>query len=174
MSSASTATKTSKRSNSPSSHRKPCDICHKLCDVLVRCRIDETLKWCLVCTSGCWQDVSGGQVDGPDKPFYQYGGMWKNKVAGASAKKPKAKKSVPVRKWNDAGSKYVTNDKVEQDGKTWICRKSHNSSVETTMPGLGYTYWKEYPDSTAESQDPINKGFEQGEDSQDGRRFNSV
>ena len=89
--------------------------------------------------------------------------MWKNKVAGASAKKPKAKKSIPIRQWKDAGLRHVTNDKVEHDGKIWICRRSYKSSVETTMPGLGYTYWKEYPDSTAKSQNPINKELEQNE-----------
>lgn len=101
--------------------------------------------------------------------------MWKNKVAGASAKKPKAKKSVPVKKWKDAGLQYVTNDKVEHDGKIWLCRRSHHkSSVETTMPGLGYTYWKEYSDSTAESQDPIKKVLEQSEASQDVKISSSV
>ena len=89
--------------------------------------------------------------------------MWKNKVAGASAKKPKAKKSVPVRKWTDAGLKYVMNDKVEHDGKIWICRRSHKSSDETSMPGSGYTYWKEYSVSAAELQGSTDKELEQDE-----------
>ena len=82
--------------------------------------------------------------------------MWKNKVAGASAKKPKAKKNVPARRWNDAGLKYVTNDKVEHEGKVWICRRSHKSSGKT-VPGLGYTYWKEHEESKTEPIDSANR-----------------
>ena len=133
----------SKRANSPSSHRKPCDLCHKPSDVLVRCRIDKTLEWKLVCTSKCWKEVSGGEIDGPDKPLYQYGGMWKNKHAGVSAKKKsKCKKTEIPRAWNGCGMKYTTNDKVMHNGEVWVCRKSHRS-CETEEPGSGYILWKE-------------------------------
>ena len=84
--------KSSKRDVSPSAYSKPCDLCHQRRDVLVRCRIDELQEWHFVCTGKCWRKVSGGVIDGPEKPFYQYGGMWKNKHAGASAKKRKEKK----------------------------------------------------------------------------------
>lgn len=97
--------------------------------------------------------MSGGKIDGPDMPFYQYGGMWKNKHAGVSAKKPKKKKhpteTLQVRQWSPAEVYYTTNDKVFDDGALWICRRSHLSE-EKRRPGLGYTYWKE-----AEGQEPI-------------------
>lgn len=84
------APKKQKRSISPSAHSKPCSICHTPSDVLVRCRIDETPTWHFVCPKKCWKEYSGGVVDGDaDHPFYKYGGMWKNKHAGVSAKKPK-------------------------------------------------------------------------------------
>ena len=81
--------KPSKRDIPSSKYSKQCDLCHELKDVLVRCRIDEAQEWHFVCTGKCWRKVSGGVIDGPDKPFYQYGGMWKNKHAGVSAKKHK-------------------------------------------------------------------------------------
>lgn len=82
-----------KRSVSPSAFRKPCDVCHEPKDVLVRCQIDDTATWRFVCTKQCWKAVSGGMVDGSmDHPFYRYGGMWKNKHALVTAKKPKSKK----------------------------------------------------------------------------------
>ena len=91
--------------------------------------------------------MSGGQIDGPDMPFYQYGGMWKNKHAGISAKKPKRNKKHPTevflaRQWSPAEVHYTTNDKVIDDGTLWICRRSHLSE-EAKKPCLGYTYWKE-------------------------------
>ncbi|CAF9931742.1 MAG: hypothetical protein HETSPECPRED_008183 [Heterodermia speciosa] len=151
-----TTKKASKRSNSPSSHRKPCDLCYKMCDVLVRCRIDETLIWHLVCTSKCWKQVSGGEIDGgPGKSYYQYGGMWKNKLAGVSAKKPKQKKNSLIREWNKYGIRYVMNDKVKHAGTIWVCRRSHKSS-ETTIPDLGCTYWKEYEKVPDEPSDAEN------------------
>jgi len=133
---------TGKRSKSPSSYRKKCDLCHTPSDVLVRCRIDDTLNWHFVCTSKCWKEVSGGVVDGPDKPYYVYGGMWKNKHAGVSAKKPKGKTGVHIEDWNAYNTRYVTNDKVRYSGRIWVCRKSHQSS-ETKYPGVDYALWKE-------------------------------
>lgn len=59
--------------------KKTCDICVKNVDLLIRCRVDETKKWKMVCGK-CWHDVSGGQVDGDSlHPFYTYGGLWKNR-----------------------------------------------------------------------------------------------
>ena len=141
-----------KRSKSPSSYRKQCDLCQVPKDVLVRCRIDETLEWHFVCTSRCWKQVSGGEIDGPDKPYYVYGGMWKNKRAGVSAKKPKRRVGAEVRDWSVSDVKYVTNEKVSYDGKVWICRRSHRSR-ETTNPGAGYAFWKE-DDATTSGDRP--------------------
>ena len=92
------------------SYRKPCTLCHKPRDVLVRCQIDSStittnpapndddnlpdLKpgaWHFVCPGSCWKRVSGGVIDGDLKEGregYRYGGMWKNKHAGVSAKVP--------------------------------------------------------------------------------------
>jgi hypothetical protein len=78
----------------PSPHSKPCDLCHRSRDVLIRCQIDETKQWHFVCTGKCWKDVSVGNQDGSsDYPFFRYGGMWKNKHELVSAKiKGEAKK----------------------------------------------------------------------------------
>lgn len=56
---------------------KPCDLCKRDRDLLVRCQIDGTEKWFMVC-GRCWRDVSGGVVDGDAAhPHYRYGGLWK-------------------------------------------------------------------------------------------------
>eukprot|EP01025_Chloroclados_australasicus_P025650 TRINITY_DN2559_c0_g1_i3.p4 TRINITY_DN2559_c0_g1~~TRINITY_DN2559_c0_g1_i3.p4 ORF type:complete len:153 (-),score=21.75 TRINITY_DN2559_c0_g1_i3:416-874(-) len=62
----------------PTIGQKDCDLCKKGKDLLIRCQIDETQKWFMVC-GRCWRDVSGGVVDGDaDHPHYRYGGLWKN------------------------------------------------------------------------------------------------
>ncbi|KAF2087185.1 hypothetical protein K490DRAFT_6942, partial [Saccharata proteae CBS 121410] len=69
---------------------KPCTICTTPRDVLVRCQTDSTGRWHFVCPGTCWRDVSGGRVDGDgEHPDYRYGGMWKNKHEGVSAKRKK-------------------------------------------------------------------------------------
>ena len=61
--------------------QKPCDLCTKNVNLLIRCQIDETKKWKMVCGK-CWHEVSGGQVDGDSAhPHYRYGGLWKNRSA---------------------------------------------------------------------------------------------
>ena len=90
----STPNKRKKRTKSPTAHRKACTLCDTLADVLVRCQIDRSGTWHFVCPGKCWKRVSGGVIDGDlAHQFYKYGGMWKNKHAGVSAKKPKAKKA---------------------------------------------------------------------------------
>ena len=62
----------------PSIGRKDCQTCAKASDVLVRCRIDATKNWFLICGK-CWNKYSGGVPDGDLKhPHYCYGGVWKN------------------------------------------------------------------------------------------------
>ncbi|KAJ9115227.1 hypothetical protein QFC20_001094 [Naganishia adeliensis] len=74
----------------PSTSTKKCEQCGKPSDVLIRCRKDETEKWFLLCPGTCWKEASGGKVDGTkDTPWYRYGGVWKNKKAATSGKKPK-------------------------------------------------------------------------------------
>lgn len=72
----------------PNPHSKPCDLCQRRRDVLIRCQTDETRQWRFICTGKCWTQVSGGEVDGDGQryPFYKYGGMWRNKHEVASAK----------------------------------------------------------------------------------------
>lgn len=58
---------------------KPCDVCQRERDLLVRCTVDESGKWVMVCGT-CWRGVSGGVVDGDAAhPHYRYGGLWKAK-----------------------------------------------------------------------------------------------
>lgn len=77
----------------PSPYSKPCDLCQRRRDVLIRCQTDESRKWPFVCRGKCWTQVSGGRVSGDSAhPFYRYGGMWQNKHEAVSAKiKGKAK-----------------------------------------------------------------------------------
>ncbi|KAI9727300.1 MAG: hypothetical protein M1828_006919 [Chrysothrix sp. TS-e1954] len=155
-------------------HRKPCTLCQKPRDVLVRCQIDSTETWHFVCPGKCWKEVSGGVVDG-DKTeiheWYRYGGMWKNKHEAVSAKKPKKPKKAAkplqeeqmtiaeadttsveprggVQSW-DCGEKiYVRNDKVLWDGTLWKCRKTHWSE-ERKPPTKAYSLWKDVPHESA-------------------------
>lgn len=58
--------------------QKQCSLCNQLKDLLIRCQIDKTEKWHMVCGK-CWKKVSGGVVDGDDDHAdYRYGGLWKN------------------------------------------------------------------------------------------------
>jgi hypothetical protein len=66
--------------------QKPCDACTKGCDLLVRCQVDETKAWKLVCGK-CWKAASGGVADGDvAHPHYRYGGLWKNRVTRVATK----------------------------------------------------------------------------------------
>lgn len=142
-----------KRSKSPSAYRKPCSLCEKPRDVLVRCRIDDTMQWNFVCPGSCWREVSGGVVDGTeDKPNYVYGGMWKNKHAGVSARKPKKKSSAALKDWSGSQSDYIQNERVKHEGKLWICRRSHKSSGKNAPSSLSYRYWNEAPSAAADQQ----------------------
>lgn len=68
------------------SHNKPCTLCGTSRPVLVRCQIDDSGKWHMVCPGQCWKSVSGGQEDAKgfedEYPHYRYGGMWKVRSAG--------------------------------------------------------------------------------------------
>ena len=67
----------------PSVGQKPCTVCGKSTDLLIRCQIDVTQQWHMVCGK-CWHNVSGGVVDGsPNHPHYKYGGLWKNRAKRA-------------------------------------------------------------------------------------------
>jgi len=65
----------------PSAGQKQCTICNKSVNLLIRCQYDKSGQWGMVCGK-CWQDVSGGVVDGDkNHPYYRYGGLWKNRRA---------------------------------------------------------------------------------------------
>jgi len=68
--------------------RKMCYVCNQMHDMLIRCTVDASRTYRMVCEA-CWSGVSGGQVDGNPytHPHYTYGGVWKNTRAGfASAR----------------------------------------------------------------------------------------
>jgi len=78
------AKRSSRRGASPEAvdaKRKPCDICERRVDLLVRSQCDSSRKWKMLC-GRCWKDASGGVPDGDaDHPYYRYGGLWKNRAA---------------------------------------------------------------------------------------------
>eukprot|EP00986_Skeletonema_menzelii_P015641 scaffold12293_cov154-Skeletonema_menzelii.AAC.2 len=65
----------------PTAGQKQCTLCAKSVNLLIRCQHDRSGEWAMVCGK-CWNDVSGGVVDGDDShPYYRYGGLWKNRRA---------------------------------------------------------------------------------------------
>jgi hypothetical protein len=65
----------------PTAGQKKCTLCSKSVNLLIRCTYDKSGEWGMVCGK-CWNDVSGGVVDGDDAhPHYRYGGLWKNRRA---------------------------------------------------------------------------------------------
>lgn len=59
--------------------RKACDLCTQRVDLLLRCTVDASKQWHMVC-GRCWKEVSGGVTDGDAAhPHYTYGGLWKNR-----------------------------------------------------------------------------------------------
>jgi len=73
----------------PGVGRKPCALCQRPRDLLVRCAFDATGAHAMVC-GACWASdrVSGGRVDGDGavNPHYVYGGLWKNHHACVSGR----------------------------------------------------------------------------------------
>ncbi|CAE7580601.1 ubiE, partial [Symbiodinium microadriaticum] len=79
------AERRARRAQSPeersAAKRKPCTLCQRPVDLLVRCRIDISQKWHMLC-GRCWKKASGGVPDGDaSHPHYRYGGLWKNRSA---------------------------------------------------------------------------------------------
>jgi len=79
------AERRARRAQSPeeraAAKRKPCTLCQRPVDLLVRCRIDISQKWHMLC-GRCWKKESGGVPDGDaSHPHYRYGGLWKNRSA---------------------------------------------------------------------------------------------
>ncbi|EED92795.1 predicted protein [Thalassiosira pseudonana CCMP1335] len=68
----------------PTAGQKQCTICNKSVNLLIRCTYDSSEEWGMVCGK-CWNDISGGVVDGDAAhPYYRYGGLWKNRRAQQS------------------------------------------------------------------------------------------
>lgn len=75
--------------------------------------------WHFVCPGSCWQRVSGGVIDGDlaeGRRGYRYGGMWKNKHAGASAKVPRRLRGKLGREEKGGGKKEGGEDGEDGDG----------------------------------------------------------
>lgn len=65
----------------PTAGQKQCTLCSKSVNLLIRCQHDKSGEWVMVCGK-CWNNVSGGIVDGDvAHPYYRYGGLWKNRRA---------------------------------------------------------------------------------------------
>lgn len=81
-----------------------------------------TLKpgaWHFVCPGSCWKRVSGGVIDGDLKEGregYRYGGMWKNKHAGVSAKVPRRLKGKLGRESGGGGGGGEKREEREEAG----------------------------------------------------------
>jgi hypothetical protein len=122
----------------PSPHSKPCSLCGRRRDVLIRCQIDSTKKWHFICTGKCWKQVSGGSIEGDaDHREYKYGGMWKNKHEYVSAKikgkakaenKPKYGTHGPHRRHRKLGK----NVKKDEGGKVRIGMDDGGSDIEVS------------------------------------------
>lgn len=51
--------------------RKQCTVCSRSVDLLVRCQMDATRQYHMLC-GRCWAKASGGRVDGtPETPYYR-------------------------------------------------------------------------------------------------------
>merc|ERR1719461_490149 len=89
--------KQAKRAGSPeaiAAKMKPCDMCKKPVNILIRCTCDASQQWRML-YGRCWKEASGGVPDGDaDHPHYRYGGLWKNRAAAVSL--PKFTSTRPV------------------------------------------------------------------------------
>lgn len=110
---------------------KKCSLCHTPRDVLIRCQIDDTGAWNFICTGKCWKEVSGGVVDGDgSNKWYKYGGMWKNKHEGVSAKiKGGAKKRN-----KEAARAEGTKQKKEKKARK---EREEGEEIDAQMDGVG-------------------------------------
>ena len=96
------AAKAQKRANregrgDPTVGQKPCALCSRKQDLLIRCQHDASGSWNLVC-GRCWNldSVAGGVVDGSgSNPHYRYGGLWKNlRKQSGGAKLPSSEQEL--------------------------------------------------------------------------------
>ena len=74
------AERRARREGVSSGGQKACDLCARSVDLLIRCEIDRSSGWRMVC-GRCWKTpaVAGGVPDGDGQnPNYRYGGLWKN------------------------------------------------------------------------------------------------
>ena len=135
------------------SHDKPCTLCGTPRGVLVRCQIDASGRWHLLCPGACWRQASGGQEDarGAESahPYYRYGGMWKNRhVDGpASARKPRRVKERQKREQkektrdDDAGAKDQEGDEAVQTIQ--LSRRKSTKQKFTAEARFVTQHWKD-------------------------------
>ena len=85
----------------PSPFSKPCSLCQRRRDVLIRCQIDESKQWSFLCPGKCWRSVTGGTTHPSDyNRQYVYGGTWKNKHEYVSGKIKGKAKEENKNHWN--------------------------------------------------------------------------
>jgi len=86
-----------------SASSKPCSLCQRRRDVLIRCQIDETKTWNFICPGKCWYSITGGRTFASEHhPHYVYGGTWKNRHAYVSGKIKGKAKELNKNQWNGA------------------------------------------------------------------------
>ena len=74
------AARRARRQGEDTGGQKACDLCGRGVDLLIRCQVDGSKSWKMVC-GRCWKEptVAGGVVDGDGQnEWYRYGGLWKN------------------------------------------------------------------------------------------------
>ncbi|KXZ51289.1 hypothetical protein GPECTOR_13g776 [Gonium pectorale] len=97
----------------PAKGQKPCTLCSRPRDLLIRCQVDESGAWHMACGK-CWMAASGGEVDGAaGRPHYRYGGLWKNhhKSVSGRNKVPSAARATA-----GAGRSAAASDETNRRG----------------------------------------------------------
>lgn len=95
--------------------QKPCTLCKQQKDLLIRCQIDKTETWHMVCGK-CWKTVSGGVVDGDAQhPEYRYGGLWKNLHKADKVPEPSHKDDIQAENLHNLET-HTVNQEHRQDG----------------------------------------------------------
>ena len=111
---------------------KACDSCDESVHLLLRCQVDSTKTWKMVC-GRCWKVASGGVPDGDaDHPHYKYGGLWKNRRAASDAGVRDGWKAGGKR--NGEGSRKNDADKTEAGLNA--LKTSQRSSMEDDLDAL--------------------------------------
>jgi hypothetical protein len=108
--------------------RKPCDLCDRNVDLLIRCTVDESQKFKMVCGK-CWPNVSGGVPDGVSAthPHYRYGGLWKNRNANLKKKIGSGSSNKPV---TTKGGNSKQSKLLEEIEQSLLAQESEDSEQQ--------------------------------------------